>query len=83
MAPRTREQLSVDKIREENESLKAQLALLGGMVVGAIHSRNTDGLDATIDTFPYLQTIPAFVRMREKRERPLPKTIDDIGKEGE
>jgi len=71
MAPRTREQQAVDKIREENDSLKSQLALLGGLVVGAIHSRNTDSLDQMVDCIPYLQTLPSFVAMRQKREKPI------------
>jgi len=95
MAPRTREQLAVDRIVQENESLKAQLAFLGGAVMGVIDSGGSiERLERLVGTLEYLKTLPGFAQMMEaRREKPFrpfspephpnskPMTLDDIGKD--
>lgn len=79
MAARTREQNEHTKLAQEVESLQTQLAFLGGLVVGAIHSNNLEGLDSAIDHFPYLQTLPSFVAMRGQRAKRLLHTSEEGG----
>jgi hypothetical protein len=85
MTPRTREQnemvrqvAETERHKQEVLSLQSQLAFLGGLVVGAIHANKLDGLDEAIDHFPYLQTLPSFVAMRQKRaqDKTLVQTED-------